>query len=77
VRQWSCSLLYGLGSALGIVGAIGVAQVAQMLLFRVERLDASTIAVVCTLLTATGFVALYLPALWASRVEPAQALRDE
>lgn len=70
-------LIVGIGSAVGAIGAIGVAQMARMALFGVGRLDAGTVAIVCAVLSGTGFAALYAPARWASRVEPAQTLRGE
>ena len=70
-------IIVGIGLAIGAVGAVAVAQVARTTLFGFGRLDAPTVAVVCAVLSATGFAALYLPARWASRVEPAQTLRGE
>lgn len=43
----------------------------------VSPLDAPTLATVCAVLLATGLASLYLPARWASRIEPAQTLRGE
>jgi ABC-type antimicrobial peptide transport system permease subunit len=70
-------LIVGIGSAVGAIGAIGVTQMARTALFGVGRLDAGTVAIVCAVLSGTGFSALYMPARWASRVEPAQTLRRE
>ncbi len=69
--------IVGIGSTIGAIGAVVVAQVARTALFGVGRLDPSTVAIVCAVLSGTGFAALYMPARWASRVEPAQTLRGE
>jgi putative ABC transport system permease protein len=69
--------MVGIGSAIGIGGAIAVAQVVRSALFGVEGLDAPALAVVCAVLSAAAFAALYLPARWASNIEPAQTLRSE
>jgi predicted permease len=70
-------MIVGIGLALGILGAVGGGRVAQAALFGVNGLDGWTMAAVCALLSMTGFVALYVPARWASRLEPARTLRDE
>jgi len=70
-------IIVGIGLVIGAVGTVAVAQVARTTLFGVGRLDVPTVVAVCTVLSATGFAALYFPARWASRVEPAQTLRGE
>jgi ABC-type antimicrobial peptide transport system permease subunit len=69
--------MVGIGLGIGIVGAMIATEVARTTLFGVGRLDAPIIGVVCTVLLVTGFFALYLPARWASRVEPMETLRGE
>jgi predicted permease len=69
--------IVGIGLAAGTVGTIGTAQVVRRALFGISPPDPATFAVVCAVLLAAAFAALYLPARWASRVEPAQTLRGE
>lgn len=69
--------IVSIGLAIGIVAAILATEVVRTALFGMGRPDALILAIVCTVLLATGFVALYLPARWASRVEPAVTLRGE
>ena len=69
--------IVGIGLTVGVVGTIGFAQVVRSTLFGVGPIDPAILMAVCAVLMATGFAALYLPARWASRVEPAQTLRSE
>jgi predicted lysophospholipase L1 biosynthesis ABC-type transport system permease subunit len=70
-------LLTGLGAALGLAGAIGVARVLQGLLYGVTPLDVVTMASVVALVAIVAVVAVGWPALRASRIDPATALRAE
>jgi ABC-type lipoprotein release transport system permease subunit len=45
--------------------------------FGATAIDPVPFVSVCVVLMAAGFAALYLPARWASRVEPAHTLRSE
>jgi ABC-type antimicrobial peptide transport system permease subunit len=66
-----------IGTALGLGGAVALAQAMESLLFGVTALDPATYAIVAALLVATAAVAGYLPARHVTRVEPMQALRAE
>jgi putative ABC transport system permease protein len=66
-----------LGTALGLAGAAAFSRVLAGLLFRVGATDPATFAVVPALLAATAFLASYLPARRATRVDPMVALRSE
>jgi len=70
-------IIVGIGLAVGTTGAIAITQIARTALFGIGRLDAATVAIVGVVLSGAGFAALYMPAKWASRVEPAQTLRGE
>jgi len=66
-----------LGIVLGIAGAAASVKVMRALLFNTSTADATTwIGVIATVLVVAG-VASLLPALRASRVAPAEALRAE
>ena len=65
------------GVALGVVGAVGATRLIQTLLFGVTPTDTLTFAAIAMLLTATAFVASYIPARRATRVDPMVALRYE
>jgi putative ABC transport system permease protein len=69
--------IVAIGLTLGGVGAIASAQVVRGLLFGISPFDPPTLATVCAILLVAAFGALYLPARWASRLEPAQTLRSE
>ncbi len=69
--------IVGIGLGIGAVATVALAQVLRRTMFGVGTADPTTLAAVCGVLMAAGFAALYLPARWASRLEPAQTLRSE
>jgi predicted permease len=70
-------VLAGIGIVLGVIAAALVTRVMATLLFDVSPLDVATYAAVAAGLGATALLASYLPALRASRIDPAEALRRE
>jgi predicted permease len=66
-----------LGIAVGLAAALGLARLLDSLLFRVRAIDPSTYIVVPCLLCAVAFLASYLPARRAARVDAMEALRSE
>jgi putative ABC transport system permease protein len=65
------------GVALGLAGALALAQVLAKLLFQVKPTDPLTLLGVVLVLTSVAFLACYLPARRASRIDPMEALRNE
>ena len=65
-----------IGIACGIVAAIAVARAIESLLYGTRPGDPGTFAGIVALLAVVAFVAGYIPARRASRVDPAIALRN-
>jgi ABC-type antimicrobial peptide transport system permease subunit len=64
------------GLAAGVGAAIAAARVVESLLYGVHATDATTLAAAAVVLTAVSGTAAFLPARRASRVEPAEVLRE-
>jgi predicted permease len=66
-----------IGTALGLLAALGVTRFAASLLYGVNPTDPATFAAVGSFLLAVAVVACALPARAAARVNPVEALRSE
>jgi putative ABC transport system permease protein len=71
------ALFSAIGIAAGILLALGVTRVMTALLYGVQPTDPLTLFLVSLLLGAVAFIASYLPARRAARVDPLVALRYE
>jgi len=71
------AVLVGIGVLLGLPGGYGLGRIVQSQLFGLKALDLTTFAVATATLLLTAFVAGYLPARRATRVDPMVALRYE
>jgi len=70
-------VLSGIGIAIGVGVAAGLARLMTSLLFNVSPLDAVTYVAVSVVLAAAAVLASYLPARRAAALNPVQALRAE
>ena len=70
-------LLIGLGVAIGVTGAVLLSRLLGTLLYNVSTTDLRTFLLVPALLATIAFLATYVPARRAIRVDPMQALRYE
>ena len=66
-----------LGLAIGLVGSWALTRFMKSLLFGVEATDPLTFSVVSAFLLLAAFIACYLPARRATKVDPLEALRYE
>jgi putative ABC transport system permease protein len=66
-----------IGLALGLGVALGAARLIAGFLYGIGPTDPITFGAITLLLTTTAFVACYVPARRASRLDPLVALRDE
>ena len=64
-----------IGVVAGVAGALVLTRVMAAVLYEVRATDPATFAIVVLVLLATAFVASWLPAQRALRIDPVQALR--
>ncbi len=69
--------LVGLGMAFGLIAALGLTRFLSGQLYGVGTLDPAVFVSVAVVLGLAAFVASYLPARRATRVDPIEALRVE
>jgi putative ABC transport system permease protein len=65
------------GVAIGLAVALGVTRVLKGLLFELSVTDPPTFTLIAVLLLGVAFLACYLPARGATKVDPMIALRRE
>jgi len=75
VRQGMALVVAGV--LIGVAAAIGLTRVMSSMLFEVTAKDPFTFVVVALVLTLVAFIACYLPARRATKVDPLVALRYE
>src|SRR5262245_18002868 len=75
VRQGLALALIGV--ALGLAGALALTRVIRNLLYEVSATDPATFVVIALLLVSVAFVASFIPARRATKVDPLVALRHE
>jgi predicted permease len=69
--------LAGLGTAIGVLAALGFARLLKTLIFEVSTADPVTFATVAGMVIAVALLAGYIPALRATATDPVNALRAE
>jgi predicted permease len=74
---WEGLTVVGPFLLVGAAGAIALSRLLRTLVYQVSPADPATLAGVALLLTASGFLACWLPARRASRVDPTVAIRVE
>ena len=68
--------LVAIGMAIGFAAALLVARVLSRILYGLEGTDPVSLAGAACVLGAVALVACYLPARWATRIDPVVALRQ-
>ncbi|MBO0861124.1 MAG: ABC transporter permease [Chloracidobacterium sp.] len=74
---WRGMSLTLIGVAMGLAAALALTQVMKNLLFEVSAADPATFALITLLLVGVAFIASYIPARRATKVDPLIALRSE
>ena len=74
---WQGMVLAGIGVVIGLASAFGLTRFIATFLFGVQQWDPLVFAGIPLLLAAVAFLAVWLPALRASRIDPLVALRYE
>ena len=69
--------MVGIGVVIGVALGLGAAKSASALLFGLRPTDPATLASATALLAAIGFIASYVPARRASKLDPMKTLRQE
>jgi len=69
--------LVAIGLAVGLAGGVALTRFVRTMLFDVSPSDPLTFGSISALLAAVAFVACYVPARRATRVDPLVALREE
>ena len=76
LHNWPLKLA-AVGLAIGLAGSLAVGRALETMLFGVGKTDLVTFAGTGVLLAGVAFLASYLPARRAMRVDPIEALRIE
>jgi putative ABC transport system permease protein len=69
--------IVAIGVVLGLAGSVAFARVLQTMLFKTSPADPVTLGAVALLLAVVAFLACWIPARRATKVNPMVALRSE
>jgi putative ABC transport system permease protein len=69
--------LSGAGAAVGVVVALAASRLLTAVLFEVSPTDPVALVAACGVLMAVALLAAYVPARWATKIDPASALRAD
>jgi ABC-type antimicrobial peptide transport system permease subunit len=69
--------LVWVGAAVGLAAAFGLSRLIASVLFGVKASDPMVFAIVPLVLSAVALLAVWIPAIRATRIAPAEALRYE
>ena len=71
------AMVLGAGAVAGLAGALLSTRLLSSQLFGISPTDPVSLAGACVLLIGVGLCAAYVPARWATKIDPARALREE
>jgi ABC-type antimicrobial peptide transport system permease subunit len=71
------AVLLGIGTVLGALAALAVGGLFSPILYGVSPKDPATFALATLLMAGVAFAAAWFPALRATSIQPATALREE
>jgi len=66
-----------MGMGIGVVGSLTLTWALSSVLYGISPTDPLSFLAVAIVLTMVALAASYVPARWATRVDPMQALRSE
>jgi putative ABC transport system permease protein len=72
----ACAIL-AVGGLLGLAGGLAISRMLENLLYGIGSADPLSLAGTIVVLSAVALLAGYLPARWASRLNPVETLRWE
>jgi len=67
----------GAGAIIGLVVTLFASRLLAAMLFDVSPTDPAALITACVVLLIVVTIAAYVPARWATRVDPASALRSD
>ena len=70
-------IITGAGAGVGLVAALATSRLLTTLLFEVSPTDPLALVGACAILFVVVLIAAYVPARWATRIDPASALRAD
>ncbi|HET7373791.1 MAG TPA: ABC transporter permease [Gemmatimonadaceae bacterium] len=71
------AMVLGAGALAGLAGSLVSTRLLASQLFGISPTDPASLAGACVLLIGVGLGAAYVPARWATKIDPARALREE